>query len=99
MDLFDPPAQSHSLTSMAASVAIEPRAATLRRAVLDWLRGRGDEGATDEEIQDALSMNPSTQRPRRIELMRGGLVVDTGRTRTTKSNRKACVWAASSGRA
>ena len=48
-------------------------------------------GATDEEMQLAHGMNPSTQRPRRIELERRGLVVKDG-TRKTSSGRMASVW-------
>jgi DNA-binding IclR family transcriptional regulator len=48
-------------------------------------------GLTDEEMQTRLGMNPSTQRPRRIELARRGLVVEGG-TRRTASGRMATVW-------
>jgi len=54
-------------------------------------------GATDEEIQTWLGMNPSTQRPRRVELVKKGLVVDSGKTRQTRSGRKATVWALKDG--
>lgn len=90
------PAQRHSPTSVAAAERAEPAAAaTQRRAVLDFLRGRGADGATDEEIQVALSLNPSGERPRRIELVRGGFVRDSGTTRPTRSGCKAVVWTAS----
>jgi len=74
----EPPAQRHSVTSVAAAKEIEPKAATLRRAVLDYLRGRTD-GATDEEIQDGLPIPPSSQRPRRCELVEAGANRETGR--------------------
>ena len=97
-DLFspfeEPPSQRHSPTSRAAAEAIAPTAGTLRAAVLTYLRQRGDEGATDSECQESLGMNPSTQRPRRIELVEAGLVVDSGRVRKTPSGRKAVVWVA-----
>lgn len=86
-----PPCQPHSATSRAAAEQIEPTAGTLRAAVRDWLRARPD-GATDEEMQDGLAMSPSTQRPRRIELVAAGWVRDSGRTRPTRSGRKAVVW-------
>jgi len=89
-----PPAQRHSATSVEAAQAIEPRAATLRRRVLDYLRECGGRGATDEEMQLHLGMNPSTQRPRRIELVEAGFVRDSGATRQTQSGRKAVVWVA-----
>jgi hypothetical protein len=88
-----PPAQRHSATSRDAAERIAPRAGTLRQAVLGALLA-APAGMTDEELQDALSMPPSTQRPRRIELTRAGLVRDSGRTRATKSGRRAVVWVA-----
>ena len=94
MGLFDspPPAQRHSITSRDAAAKIEPNAKTLRAAVLQFLRGTDSYGATDEEIQRALDMNPSTERPRRIELVDAGLVRDSGSTRSTCSGRRAVVW-------
>jgi len=88
-----PPAQAHSHTSRSAAAEIEPTAGTLRERVLAFLRSQRD-GATDEEIQDALDMPQNTERPRRIELVRLGLVNDSGRTRKTKSRRDAVVWTA-----
>lgn len=90
----DPPAQKHSETSVAASESMEPRAGTLRAKVLAHVRSKGNEGATDEEMQWALAMNPSTQRPRRIELEKARLVKDSHRTRLTRSGRAAVVWVA-----
>lgn len=88
------PAQAHSATSLMAAFEIEPKAGTLRGAVLAHLRGCGALGATDEQIQVALDMNPSTQRPRRIELVKAELVYDSGRTRKTVSGHQATVWLA-----
>jgi len=90
---LDPPAQRHSDTSVAAADAIKPKAGTLRSRVHIHLTGCAD-GATDEEMQSALLMNPSTQRPRRIELEAAGLVRDSGLRRRTRSGRKATVWEA-----
>ena len=85
------PSVRGSVTSAAAadSLAGEPLNA-LQRRVLEFLRAR-PEGATDEEMQRGLGMNPSTQRPRRIELARRGLLVEAG-TRRTSSGRNASVW-------
>lgn len=93
--LFDPPpAQAHSATSCAAARAAVPHAQGQRERVLAFLRSRGACGATDAEIQEALGLDGSTQRPRRVELVRAGLVVDTGRVRPTQSGRVAAVFAA-----
>jgi hypothetical protein len=91
----DPPCQRHSVTSREAAESIKPDASELRRRVLAYLRGRGEDGATDEEMQDALGMGGSTQRPRRRELELAETVRNSGRTRRTKSGRNAVVWIAS----
>lgn len=99
-DLFDagwvdeehPKYQAHSDTSFAAAEQIKPDASTLRGKIYELLCN--SPGMTDEEQQDATGMNPSTQRPRRIELVERGLVRDSGITRETKSGRKAVVWIA-----
>ena len=84
-------AQFHRETSVAAATAIEPDAGTLRGRVLSYIRSVG--GSTDEEIQVALGMNPSTARPRRVELVDKGLIFENGQ-RKTSSGRWAIVWSA-----
>jgi len=86
------PFQQHSATSRAAAIEISKKLNPLQLAVLAFVVQRGALGATDEEIQNGLTMNPSTQRPRRIELERKGLVADSGTTRKTKAGRPAVVW-------
>jgi hypothetical protein len=88
----DPPAQSHSDTSVAAAQAIKPNANRLRMLVLEAIRAAGADGLTDEEGIAATQLSPSTYRPRRIESVQAGLVVDSGRTRKTASGRSAVVW-------
>lgn len=85
------PAVQSSVTSMAAADAIGDRLNTLQRSVVAFLKTRGQHGATDEEMQIGIPMAASTQRPRRIELVRRGLVVEAG-TRKTKSGRFATAW-------
>ena len=88
-----PPSVPGSATSAAAADSIGPETLNrLHRAVLEYMRSRPD-GATDEEIATALRLNPSTARPRRIELARRGLVVADGE-RKTVSGRRASVWRA-----
>lgn len=84
--------QKHSQTSRLAAYQIEEAAETLRGSVLRWIRDSRSFGATDEQIQIGLGMNPSTQRPRRVELVERGLIKNSGRTRKTRSNRLAVVW-------
>lgn len=84
------PAQQHSATSRAAAEALGMGALNaLQRVVFLWIAEHGP--ATDEEIAAGLGMNPSTARPRRIELVRRGFVVPAG-TRRAASGRMATVW-------
>lgn len=95
MPLFNqrPPAQRHSATSVAAAASLDDATLTkLHRKVLDYLQAH-PAGATDEEIAWALGMNPSTERPRRIELVKRGLVVQAG-VKKAASGRKATAWRA-----
>jgi transcription initiation factor IIE alpha subunit len=85
------PSVNGSATSAQAADSLTPVALNaMQRRVLELLAAT-PEGLTDEEMQRRLRMNPSTQRPRRIELMRRGLVAEAG-TRRTASGRMAVVW-------
>jgi len=85
------PSVRGSITSAAAADSLTPKVLNaMQRKVLDLLVAT-PEGLTDEEMQRRLGMNPSTQRPRRIELAKLGMVVEAG-TRKTASGRKASVW-------
>jgi len=86
------PFQRHSSTSLAAAVSKEPNAGTELSRVLKFLRRAGITGATDDEMQQSLEMNPSTQRPRRVELVKRKFVKDSGQQRPTATGRQAVVW-------
>lgn len=73
---------------------MKPHAQSLRDRVQRFIGLQGDRGVTDEEIVLALDIDPSTARPRRIELVAAGQVIDSGRTRETRSGRQATVWVA-----
>jgi transcription initiation factor IIE alpha subunit len=90
------PAIKHSPESRAAAFHMVPAANTKRAAVLRFLESRGKAGATDDEMQLGLGMNPSTQRPRRIELYEGGHIAKCTGTRTTRGGREAVVWISTS---
>jgi transcription initiation factor IIE alpha subunit len=86
------PAIKHSPESQQAALQAAPSAGTKRAAVLRFIESRGKHGATDDEIQCGLGMNPSTQRPRRIELYEGHHIAKLKSTRLTRGNRQAVVW-------
>ena len=99
-DLFDytpppyrgePPTQAHSQTSIAAATQIKKAIGPLHKEILNHL-AMCQLGATDEEMQIALDMSANTQRPRRRELELTGRVIDSGKTRRTKSGREAVIW-------
>lgn len=80
-----------SMTSLEAAKDVHGIKGVLRQRVYTEIYYSGT-GLTDEQIQEALEMNPSTQRPRRIELLRESRIRDSGRRRPTRSGRKAVVW-------
>lgn len=87
--LFDPPFQPHSRTSKDAATAIKPVAETLRERVRVLIAQLGP--LTDQQIAHYLDMDGSSVRPRRIELLRAGLIEPAGEA-LTDSGRKAVMW-------
>jgi hypothetical protein len=85
LDLFDPRpglvGKDHPDTSAAAAISVMPRTGTQRRKVLDHIGRCGYDGATDAELQAALDLSGNSQRPRRVELVEAGLIIDSGRRR------------------
>jgi hypothetical protein len=85
------PSVNGSITSAAAADSLDAKTLNaLQLKVLAYIKA-SPEGVTDEEIADGLGLNPSTARPRRIELARRGLIVEAG-TRKTASRRTAVAW-------
>jgi hypothetical protein len=83
------PSVAGSPTSAAAADAMEPDTLNaLQRRVYEFVASRP---STDEEITEGLGISPSTARPRRVELVRRGLIAADG-TRPTRSGRQAAVW-------
>lgn len=94
LDLDQVKAQRHSPTSVEAAQSMEGKTDSARRKVLEAIQSERESGMTDEEITHSTWLPANTARPRRIELVEMGLVVDSGRTRLTHSKRKAVVWVA-----
>ena len=85
------PAVNGSVTSAMAADSLEQKTLNaMQRRVLELLR-ENTAGLTDEEMQHRLRMNPSTQRPRRIELVAKGMIVQAGEGKT-RSGRRAVKW-------
>ncbi len=84
-------------TSDAAARMIAGHTPTLRHRILELIRARGEHGLTDDEGEAALGIIPQTYTPRRGELVRLGLVRDSGERRATQTGRPAAVWVARNG--
>ena len=93
--LFDERTPHHNRTMLQVESAPHSGSETSRAAaVYRFILARREHGATDCEVQDGLGMAGNTQRPRRQELEKSGLIVKTDRTRATSSGRQAAVWVA-----
>lgn len=81
-------------TSKAAAAALlaSGKWETLRDKVHAYIICTGEYGATDAEIERGLGMRHQTASARRNELVKLGLVVDSGQRRPTPSGRPAIVW-------
>lgn len=88
-------------TSSDAAVRNDADARETQRAeVLQAIRATGDYGATDDELQAALNLDGSSERPRRWELWKLDAIKirrdESGRAvkRETRTQRRAVVWVA-----
>jgi transcription initiation factor IIE alpha subunit len=79
-------------TSEEAAESMQGCARQLRARVLDYITAHGADGCTDQEIQEGLSMDSNTSRPRRWELYREGRIEKLAEKRRTHSGRLADVW-------
>lgn len=79
-------------TQRLAAIEAYPATGTWRRKVLVAIAALDPAGATDERVQQMLHLNPSTQRPRRVELVEMGWIEDSGRRLPTRAGRSAVVW-------
>lgn len=86
-----PPHQAHSPTSRAAALKVLPRTGSDRARILDLIRAAGDRGVTSEEAQLALKLSHQTGSARVAELLQGGLIIESGRTRPTTKGYEADV--------
>lgn len=81
-------------TRASEHAAIKNSSATMRGRVLAAIVAAGVDGRTDDELQQELGLQGSSQRPRRIELLLANLIIQSGEIRKTASGRSAVVWVA-----
>ncbi|MFZ6002631.1 MAG: hypothetical protein ACOYXM_01730 [Actinomycetota bacterium] len=89
--LTDPPT-----SRQAAERSSTGPGSPLAQAILSELRARPG-GATDDELQATFYESPpGSVSKRRCDLVRAGLVADSGRTRRTRWGRDAVIWTVAS---
>jgi hypothetical protein len=97
-DLFDQPYRGKapsvagSDTSEEAAESMMPTLGKLQASVFSMIRDSGPVGMTCDEVEMASGLRHQTASARIRELYLRGYVVDSGRRRLTRSNRKAVVW-------
>lgn len=87
------PFAKNSRTSRAAAKSMWPYAPTDAGRVLHWIKANG--GCTCDEIEYDMRLKHQTASARINGLRNKGFIKDSGRTRPTRSGRKAVVWVTS----
>ena len=75
--------------SIEAAVSMAPHVSRVEQLILDLVASEGP--LCDKEMSEALDIAENTVRPRRIALLRRGLLFRNGTT-TTASGRRAATW-------
>lgn len=83
-----------SQTSREAAERIAPVASAQAAQVFAFIARQGDGGVTDHEVQTALGVTGDSDRPRRWNRQRAGLIRDSGQRRKSPAGRAAIVWVA-----
>ena len=87
------PGHRHADTSREAAKAVANSAATVRQMVLDQIRLFGMFGCTSDELAICLKLPYHTVQPRTSELVKLGLIKDTGMRRPKRDTGKnTIVW-------
>ena len=81
-------------TSREAAESVAEVAGKIRRQVYNYIVSCGDDGTTDDAAEQALDLKHTTYTARRGELVKQGLVRDSGDRSKTRSGRNAALWVA-----
>ena len=82
----------HSATSKAAAKSITRSKVDKDRASLMIALALIPDGLTDDGLQAFTGLPGDSERPRRISLLKDGLIYDSGRKERTRSGKLAVVW-------
>lgn len=88
------PYQKGSDTSKAAAESIRAYAPNQREKVFNFIVASKNHGCIDQDVVDKLGIPMQSVNPRRGELVKLGLIIDSRRVRRTKSGRMSAVWIA-----
>ena len=86
-DLFTKYRRTDPVTSRQAAEGVIDKITDIQQKVLDYALDRGYIGFNDEQLNIYFNTHKSTYRSRRAELVKKGLIVDSGKTRD-----KMTVW-------
>ena len=86
-DLFTKYRRTDPVTSRQAAEGLLDKITDIQQKVLDYALDRGYTGFTDEQLNFYFNTHKSTYRSRRAELVKKGLIVESGITRN-----KMTVW-------
>lgn len=89
---YPSPPSSDDDTSLAAAESVRATLNSMQAEVLRFIKGRGEYGATCEEVEIGLGMKHQTASARVRELRAKGRIEKSGRKRLTTSNRNAVVY-------
>ena len=79
-------------TSAAAYEKARPKFGSNRAKVYQFILDQQEQGATDQELQQAVKISGDTLRPTRLSLLKDGLIYDSGKTRLNANNNECIVW-------
>lgn len=79
-------------TERAAARKVRFGTGTQKRLIYDAIAAAGDQGLIDEEIAVLPGVKDTAHRTRRNELVKAGVVKDSGRTRLTDSGTESIIW-------
>lgn len=83
---------SPTVTQEQAAARIKWRVTGMRQTIYRMIKEAGERGATDDEIQRALDIEGSTERPRRRELEIAGHIVNAEKVRANSRGNNETVW-------
>lgn len=90
----DAPGHRRVETSCRAAEQLAPRLGRLQQMAATAIRDAGLDGLTADELAAVLKLDRWSIQPRTTELLRKGLIRDSGRRRANVTGRQAIVWVA-----